>query len=419
MNWIDAIGIGAASLALAYIAFALSASYSRSKRAEKADELEISKLKNEIELLHLKQNKEKKAVAGWAGTRKFKVERKQHENEDICSFYLKAHDNKPIPSFNPGQYLTFTLKIPGQNKPVIRCYSLSDAPNSEYFRVSIKRALAPRKVPDAPNGLGSNFFHDQINEGDIIDVKAPSGHFYFNTPSPRPVVLIGGGIGLTPVLSMLNQLSKENDGRKIYFYYGIRNGKENALRQEMAEAAQRCPNIELVICYSAPLEEDVLDEHYDVEGRVSVELFKQQLPSNNFDFYLCGPPPMMESLTKDLKAWGVPDNQVHYETFGPSTVKKTQPTQKEEAADATAKVVHFTKSKIKAPWTSEVDSILELAESCDISVPSGCRAGNCGTCNLAVNNGNFKHIQEPGAEVEDGTCLACIAVPEADIEIDA
>ncbi len=120
------------------------------------------------------------------------------ETGDICSFYLEPHDRRPLPSFMPGQYLTFRLNIPGQAKPVIRCYSLSDGPKAEYFRVTIKKVGPPPGKADGKPGLVSSHFHDQIEQGDIVDVKAPGGQFFLDPAEDTPAVLIGGGIGLTP-----------------------------------------------------------------------------------------------------------------------------------------------------------------------------------------------------------------------------
>ncbi len=146
---------------------------------------------------------------------------------------------KPLPSFDPGQYLTFRLDIPGQSKPVMRCYSLSDNPKPEFYRVSIKAAPPPLETPDAPPGLSSNYFHDYIQEGDILDVKAPGGHFFLDTGKHTPVVLIGGGIGLTPVLSMVNQIVKSGSMRETHLFYGVRNGAHHVMKKDLRRIARK------------------------------------------------------------------------------------------------------------------------------------------------------------------------------------
>ncbi len=361
----------------------------------------------------------------WQGFRKFKVQRKNVEGGDICSLYLQPHDDRPLPAFYPGQYLTFRLNIPGQNKHTIRCYSLSDAPNEERYRISVKKQPPPRDNPDAPPGLVSNFFHDRVNEGDIIDVKAPSGNFYLDAAKAHPVVLIGGGVGLTPVLSMLNEIVARQWNSEVWFFYGVRNGSEHVMKDHLNEIAKAAGNVRLFVCYSNPSEDDVQGEDYQIEGRVSVELFKELLPSSNYHFYFCGPPPMMSSLFEDLREWDVPEDHLHYEAFGPATVKKKQEADElagddagESKSDAECSVT-FAKSNKIAKWVSAAGSLLDLAEENAIDIEFGCRAGNCGTCITAVKGGEVDYLSEPGEMPESGSCLSCIAVPKGDITIDA
>jgi ferredoxin-NADP reductase len=221
---------------------------------------------------------------------------------------MRPHDGKPLPGFKPGQYLTFQLNIPGKDKPTVRCYSLSDGPRGEYYRVSIKRCPAPRGKPDIPPGLSSNFFHDHVKEGDILDVRAPGGHFFLDLEATGPIVLIGGGIGITPVLSMLNTLVADGTlKRQVHFFLGVRNSKDHPMKAHLEELNKLHDNLTLHVCYSGPEDKDVKDRDYQHGERVSIDLFKRVLPSNNFDFYLCGPPPMMESVVPGLEEWGVPE----------------------------------------------------------------------------------------------------------------
>ncbi len=369
---------------------------------------------------HMRAERDR-AVLTWNGVRKYRIDRKIPEGGGICSFYLKPHDGKGQPPFEPGQYLTFQLKIPGKDKPVIRCYSLSDSPlQRDYYRVSIKKVPPPRDRPDLPPGLSSSFFHDQLEEGDILDVKAPSGKFFMDQTKHTPVVLIGGGVGLTPVLSMVNSITLSGSKRETHFFYGLRNKKEHVMKEHLEQLARDHENIHLHICYSNPEEGDVPGEDYQHAERVSVDLFKRALPSNNYDFYICGPPPMMESLVKDLGEWGVPDANVHFEAFGPASVKKAKP---KPAADAAAPAesfeVEFAKSGKKVAWDGSFDSILEFAEANDIAMDSGCRAGNCGTCITAVRSGDVKYVEEPGAQPEAGSCLTCVSVPKSNLTLEA
>ena len=352
----------------------------------------------------------------WQGWRKFEINKKVDETKDVCSFYLKPHDGRNIPSFYPGQYLTFNLRVPDQAKTVTRCYSLSDSPEAkDYYRVSIKRLGPPPKEPNAPAGIGSGHFHNYLKEGDIVDVKAPSGHFYLDIEHHSPVVLIGGGIGLTPVLSMLNYIAMTGSKRETWFYYGLINGSDHVMPEHLRNIAQQHPNVHLRICYSHPDESDVKGKDYDVAGYVSVDQFKKDLPSNNYDFYLCGPPPMMNAITSDLADWQVPEEKIHFEAFGPATIKKAVA----PAADAEQYEINFVRANKKLMWDGSDTSLLDFAERNGINMDSGCRAGNCGTCLTAIRSGDIEHVSPTGMDVEKGSCLACIAVPKSSIEIDA
>ena len=346
------------------------------------------------------------------------------EGGGICSFYLRAHDKKPLPPFFPGQYLTFRLQLHNDKQATtIRCYSLSDSPNPEYYRVSIKKSPPPRDPSKANLAASvSNFFHDQLNEGDIVDVKAPSGHFFLDVTHHTPIVLIGGGVGLTPMVSMMNAIVASGSRREVWFFYGVRNRDEHIMRDHFKEIERDHPNIHVQVCYSDPTEKCVAGTDYHQAERVSVDLFKKLLPSNNFDFYLCGPPPMMSSLFEGLAAWGVPEANVHFEAFGPATVKKVatpEATGAVAAAAASAIKVTFAKAGKTVDWDAKLGSLLELAEANGVAITSGCRAGNCGTCITAVKGGQVEYLREPGDKPEAGSCLTCITLPKGDLILDA
>jgi len=414
------IGAGILAAVLLQVATMLWSTLQRSSNeARYFDEsLEMLRANVKTASAHMVAERER-ATQTWNGVRKFRIDKKQPEGGGICSFYLKPHDNKPIPPFEPGQYLTFQLKVPGKDKPIIRCYSLSDTPLiRDYYRVSIKAVPPPRDKPDVPPGLSSNFFHDQLNEGDILDCKAPGGKFWMDQTKHTPVVLIGGGIGLTPVFSMLHSIVLSGSKRETHFFYGVRNGNEVVMREQLEQFERDHENIHLHLCYSNPEDGDEQGRDYHHAERVSVKLFQKVLPSSNYNFYICGPPPMMESLVKDLDEWGVPEANVHFEAFGPASVKKAKPKPAEAVdADAPKLEVTFAKSGKTVAWDGS-DSILEFAEANEIAMDSGCRAGNCGTCLTALKSGSVKYIEEPGAQPEDGSCLPCVSVPQSNLTLE-
>lgn len=371
--------------------------------------------------------KERQASAlAWNGYRKFVIDRKVEEGDGVCSYYLLPHDQKPLPVYQPGQYLTFRLSVPGREKPVVRCYSLSDAHRPHCYRITVKRVFAPREQPSVAPGLVSNYFHEQLAEGDILDVQAPRGNFVLDPDSQRPAVLIGGGVGVTPLISMIRGVAESKSARELLLLYGVRNRRQHAFRDEVAQIVARHANIRCVVCYSQPGKEDSVAEGLDYHhhGRITLELIKGYLQSTNYEFYLCGPPAMMKMLTAKLAKWGVAPQDIHTEAFGPATIVQAFQHAAPPAAAHTKKPevrcqVTFAKSGKTCGWTASSGNLLELAQSNRVQIDSGCRAGNCGTCVVAIKSGRVTYLTKPGAELEQGTCLTCIAEPDGDITLDA
>jgi ferredoxin-NADP reductase len=359
----------------------------------------------------------------WSGKRKFRVVKRRIENlaGDICSFYLEPHDGGALPPFLPGQFLTFELNIPDHPVPVVRCYSLSDSPTvRERYRVSIRRMpLPPKAGPEILGGLSSNFFHECLKEGDVIDVMAPNGGFYLDTQSNRSVVLIAGGIGLTPVLSMFKWLADTGSDRETWFFYAVRNSRDIALRDEIREIVGNNSQFRSVIIYSAPTDQCVAGKDYDCAGFLSVDVLKRYLKTSNYEFYVCGPPPMMESIVKQLTDWGVPEADIHFEAFGPASVKTVKRSDQAADRDGMHVKVEFTRSRKSCVWTRAAGTLLELAEANGVRINSGCRVGNCSTCVTALKTGNVTYLTKPAIKPAHGSALVCIAYPDGDVALDA
>ena len=357
----------------------------------------------------------------WEGFREFMVSRREFEdsNGSICSFYLVPVDGKPLPAFRPGQFLTFRLSVEGsvahQPKTVVRCYSISDAPRPDYYRISIKRIPAPADRPDAPAGVSSSFFHEHIQENSRLLVKAPSGHFHLMEDAPLPIVLIGGGIGITPMLSILNTVLENGINREIWLFYGVRNSNEHIMKEHLQTLVRMYDNFHLHVCYSAPNDNDLEGVDYQHKGRVTIALLRTTLKLMPYQFYVCGPRPMMESLVPELEDWGVNSSDIYYESFGPaSLVKREQATLSATTQPVT---VTFNRSGKSILWDSAAGSLLEFAENNDIEVESGCRAGSCGSCQTEVQVGEVEYNQEPDADIVPGHCLLCISTPKIDLTL--
>jgi ferredoxin-NADP reductase len=414
------IGLALIGLVLIRLGLSLVEAVRRSRAEAAVRALDLARLQEELAAARERRRRVAEEPLPWNGFRKFVVSRKIVESPSVCSFHLKPHDAKPLPPFKPGQYLTFRLPSTHGTTQLIRCYSLSDRAHPDHYRVSIKRAAAPAGAAGAPAGQTSSLFHDVIREGDLIDLRAPLGNFCLEPNESDPLVLIGSGIGVTPVFSMLATLVHQQSRRTVWFFYGVRHRREQLFTAELEALVRDHPHINLRVCYSQPEAGDRLGEHYHIADRISLAVLKRELPSSNFRFYFCGPGPMMEELTRGLKEWGVPDTHLHFEAFGPMSVKRVS--QAPGAAAPAASTTHqvtFRKSARSLQWDGVHATLLDLAEHAGIALPSGCRAGNCGTCAVALQWGEVSYIQPPGSPPEARTCLTCIAQPKGDIVLEA
>jgi len=361
-------------------------------------------------------------AGAWEGYREFRVERRVYENEDrsICSFHLVPEDAGALPFFKPGQYLTFKLAtqvVRGYGTGhLVRCYSLSDRPGEDRYRISVKRVPAPAGHPEAPPGAVSNYFHDRLQAGDRLMVKAPAGHFHLIEDSALPVVLIGGGVGITPMLSMLNTLLRAGGTREVWLFYGVRDGKELIMGEHLRSLSRVHENFHLHLCFSRPKEREVEGIDFQHRGRIDIPLLRNTLKLGRYQFYICGPAGMMENLVAGLESVGVEGGDIHYESFGPSTPTRPRKTGTGDCEDRSgAPIVTFSKSGKQIAWDRDAGSILALAEASGIEVECGCRAGCCGSCETRIERGEVDYSQIPEADIGAGHCLLCIASPRGDL----
>ena len=362
--------------------------------------------------------KAKVASAAREPLRPLAVDRKVRESENVTSFYLVPTDGRPLAPFLPGQFLPLKLDIPGQYRPVLRTYSLSDGPSADHYRLTIKREVAPPSRPDAYPGVASNFFHDQVDVGTTLLAQSPRGKFVLDPNRERPVVLLSGGIGLTPLVSMLTAIVGAGSQCESWFIHGTRNGREHAMRAAVRQLADGHGHIHTHIRYSQPLPEDVVGRDYDDQGHVDVALLYHLLPDQSFDFYLCGPTRFMQSLFDGLVAWGIPAERIHYEFFRPasaltsraqvSTPKRVVGTV--ECCDETE--VGFSKSGVQANWNPSFESLLDLAEANGLTPNYSCRSGICHTCVCPLEEGEVEYVLEPLDPPDPGSVLICCSKPK-------
>ncbi len=349
----------------------------------------------------------------------YTVTKVEIESEVITSFYLEPEDGSGVACHNAGQFLPIEIQPPGATEPIRRTYTISNAPNSTYYRLSIKKE--PAAQADLPPGVASNYFHDHVVAGSTIRAMAPRGKFTLDESSTRPVVLLSGGVGVTPMISMLEQLADNSGGcgctRQVWFIHGAINSEYHAFDRYVRTLATDYSCLNVHVRYSQPSDDDVEGKNFDSTGRVDIGLIKSLLPFDDYEFYMCGPPAFLESLYEGLKDLNVADNRIHYEFFGPgATLLREQPGQTiglaEDLQDREPVLVRFAKSETQATWDASKGTLLDLAESEGLRPAYSCRSGICQTCSTKITAGQVDYLEAPMATPEAGEALICCSYPK-------
>lgn len=245
---------------------------------------------------------------GWNGFKPFRIADKKRESEVIVSFLLEPTDGNGVPSYQPGQYLT--VRVPeGNDSTTMRNYSLSSAPRPDHFRISVKAE---------EGGVVSNQLHS-MEVGDELEVGPPCGEFFLDLTEhhERPLVLLSAGVGVTPILSILESVLAEEPRRDVVFIHGAINGRTHAFGDTVRSLTEQHENLTAHVRYSDPTDQDRTEARHDSEGFIDAELIESLVPKRDCDYYFCGPKPFMASIYQQLLAWGIPGTQVHFEFFGP------------------------------------------------------------------------------------------------------
>ncbi|MCL4673541.1 MAG: NO-inducible flavohemoprotein [Sphingomonadaceae bacterium] len=251
---------------------------------------------------------QKDASGGWNGWRDFAVDEVTQESSVITSFVLRPVDGGPVMAHKPGQYLTFWFEIPG-HPPVKRNYSISSAANGETYRISVKRE---------EQGLASGWLHDNAKVGTVLKVAAPAGEFFLSGSPERPVVLLSGGVGLTPMVAMLEALVAGGAVVPIHYVHGTHDRETHAMRGHIRALAESNEAVQVVDFHQTPLADEVEGLDYDHAGIITDEWLVSNTPVAQADFYICGPRPFLRHAVSALSLAGVPSDRIHYEFFGPA-----------------------------------------------------------------------------------------------------
>ncbi|WP_288350532.1 pyridoxamine 5'-phosphate oxidase family protein [uncultured Thalassospira sp.] len=357
------------------------------------------------------ESAEKRLSAGKAGNawRCFRIAQISQENHLIRSFHLEPADQDGTLSFQPGQHLPIRVNPQGHDKPLLRTYTLSSSPSDEKYRISVKR-----------EGAVSSHLHDKLNIGDTIETGAPSGDFFLKIAIERPVVLMAGGIGITPMISMIRHAVYEGlrtrHFRAIWLFYAARNISDRAFDDEISELVNAAQGNIRLIRVLHDTNGATPRKDYDASGFIDMNLLRSVLPFDDFDFYLCGPPPFMQGIYDGLRGLNIADNRIHAEAFGPASLTRT-PYRDDGLPDlpvASTKPVsvEFTQSRTSAVWQPDANkTLLELAEDAGLAPEASCRGGSCGTCRTKVTQGSVTYKNRPSANVGVDEALICCAVP--------
>jgi uncharacterized protein len=396
----------------------------------------------------------------WEGLRHLRIRRRVPDPDcpGVTSLHLVDASGRPLPPFLPGQYLTFDLDIPGHGRPVVACYSLSSAPGGDDWRITVKALEGGRSSP---------YLALRAREGDLLRARAPIGRFTLDPRGADPAVLVGGGIGVTPLMSMLHAAaaadardviedptsprggassisspraessrradiiedptsprggtssisSRAESSRRadIIVVLGMRHGAEWPLRREVEALARASKRITLHVRLSRPRAEDAWPA-----GHVSAEtLFEVVPPADRpYAFYVCGPPAMMADVTAGLRRLGVPESQVRVEAFGTASTRRLRAVAPPVATAGDTPLVTFARAGKTVPWDPAAETLLGLAEKAHVPIPYACGVGRCGTCMTRLSAGAVRYPVEPSFRIHPGFCLPCVGLPDGPVTLD-
>ncbi len=352
---------------------------------------------------------------GWAGFRPLRVSDKIRESGSVTSLMLEPSDGQPLAAPLPGQFIVLRLKPAPDLPALLRSYSLSSAPGIKRYRVSIKRE---------PHGAAGAYIDDTLHIGDAVDASAPRGSFTLR-PGDDPVVFLSAGIGATPVLAMLHALAVGASPREVWWLHGARDGREHPFGEEARTLLTALAHGHSHVCYSSPDPGDRPGVDFDARGRLDIHVLQEIDLPRNADFYLCGPAAFMSDLTVGLANRGVAASRIHTEIFGsaPSrtpgiAVSSQRPPHLPPGPPGTGPLVSFARSGLNVRWGTPAQSLLELAEACEIPVRWACRTGVCHTCETGLVAGTVSYQPDPIDAPPDGTVLICCSRPQGDVVID-
>ncbi|MER9431495.1 MOSC and FAD-binding oxidoreductase domain-containing protein [Mesorhizobium sp. M0408] len=351
----------------------------------------------------------------WAGFRPLRVMHKIRESSSVMSLVLETVDDSRLTAALPGQFVVLRLQMATDAPALMRSYSLSSKPGEQYYRISVKREL---------HGLASAYIDDKVEIGDVLDVSAPRGSFTLRS-NDGPIVLLSAGVGATPIIAMLHALAAENSTREVWWLHGARCGHEHPFAQEVRDLLKALPHSHSHVSFSSPDREDRQGVDFDAAGHLDIEVLRELDVPRHANFYICGPSAFMGDLSAGLAAWGVTADQIHMELFGPSpaitpgiATSPSRPPHLPDEPSSAGPLVSFARSGLSVHWGSSFQSLLELAEACDVPTRWSCRTGVCHTCETGLVTGTVEYQPDPIDPPAAGNTLICCSRPTGDVVLD-
>jgi ferredoxin-NADP reductase len=354
-------------------------------------------------------------VTAAPGFRPLKVVGIDRESRSVVSLVLEPTDSRPLTFPLPGQFVVLRLRPKPNVPPISRSYSLSDLPGFTHYRVTIK---------EEPYGIASTYVSTQLRAGEVLDVSEPRGAFTLQR-GDLPVVLLSAGVGVTPVMAMLHALAAQASVRQMWWIFGARNGRDHTFAREARDLIAKLPNARSHIQYSRPDPTDRLGFDFDAGGRLTATVLDELGVPLESDFYLCGPSTFLADFTAGLADRGVAHDRIHTEIFGsgkpitPGIAEVSRPPPHAPAGPVgEGPSVSFARTGLTVSWNSRFQSLLELAEACDVPVRWSCRTGVCHTCECGLISGSVNYDPAPLDPPAAGNLLICCSRPREDMVID-
>jgi ferredoxin-NADP reductase/MOSC domain-containing protein YiiM len=349
------------------------------------------------------------------GFRPLAVRAIDQESADVLSLTMQSPAGQPLQTALPGQYVVLRLQPTAGGPSLFRSYSLSGPISTERYRISVKVE---------PNGAAGTYLHQHVRVGDALDVSSPRGSFILQS-GERPLVLLSAGIGATPLLAILHALAAARSTRQVLWLHGARDRQHHPFAAEVRRLMLALPHARSYVCYSSPGSRDKMGEDFDATGHLSRSVFDEVGVPREADVYLCGPTRFMAEMKEVLAKLGVESEQIHVEIFNGSESRTPgvvgaairAPHLPKDDANI-GPLVSFARSGIAAHWKPSYQSILELAEACDVPVRWSCRTGVCHNCESGLVSGAVVYGPEPLDQPADGNVLVCCSQPSGDVVID-